>query len=200
MLDPATGKLAVKGDLVRLALGETLKSRLPREAQSLFEQLGLAAGELDINVSRFSYDLASTPQIGWKPQRGSRADCSIAQGAVLAERRFRGGFASRRQNHDLAPKGITARPPSAPGEAAGSLTPRPVRSRSTSRPPTSSSIAGSAFGRRRSSPNSGMTINPRAESTSPCTPPAPRTRSPSPEASGSIAATSGSTTTSSPRA
>lgn len=63
-LDPQTGALAVKGDLVRLALGETLKSRLPAEVQTLFERLGLAAGELDLNVARFTYDRSAQRKFG----------------------------------------------------------------------------------------------------------------------------------------
>ena len=55
--DPQTGRLALtRGDLARLTISPTLRQRLPEELRPRFDQVGLAAGELDVTASRLEFD------------------------------------------------------------------------------------------------------------------------------------------------
>ncbi|SIO31147.1 AsmA-like C-terminal region [Singulisphaera sp. GP187] len=62
-IDLATGKLSLGGDVSRLAISATLRSRLPAELRSAFEQVGMTGGEIDLRVGQVSYDPTANPLI-----------------------------------------------------------------------------------------------------------------------------------------
>ncbi len=51
-----SGRLTLKGELSKLVVGETLRSRLPAEARGIFEKTGLTGGEIDVSLDKLAYD------------------------------------------------------------------------------------------------------------------------------------------------
>ena len=56
-----TGAITLKGDLARMTLSETLRSRIPREAVPTVNKLALNGGMVDIELKRFRYDPSADP-------------------------------------------------------------------------------------------------------------------------------------------
>lgn len=62
-IDLGTGKLSIGGDVTRLAISPTLRSRIPAELRSASEQVGMTGGEVDLRVGHVSYDPNANPSI-----------------------------------------------------------------------------------------------------------------------------------------
>jgi hypothetical protein len=54
-IDPATGDLALAGDLEGLTLSENLHRRLPAQARPAYDALALHRGEIDLELARLAY-------------------------------------------------------------------------------------------------------------------------------------------------
>jgi hypothetical protein len=54
-IDPATGDVALTGELSGLTLSEHLRRRLPAEARPAFDALALVRGEIDLEVARLAF-------------------------------------------------------------------------------------------------------------------------------------------------
>ncbi len=55
-IDRSTGRVALNGDLTRLAVSNTLGERLPAPARAAFRRLGLIGGEADVALRSLAYD------------------------------------------------------------------------------------------------------------------------------------------------
>lgn len=62
-IDMDSGRVSLAGDLERLEITDTLRSRLPIEVRAPVERLGLTGGEVDVRVGSVTYDPAATPAI-----------------------------------------------------------------------------------------------------------------------------------------
>lgn len=63
-VDLDTGVLTFKsGDIDRLTISESLRSRIPADYRSLVDQVGLTGGEVDLRVASLTYDKNATPPI-----------------------------------------------------------------------------------------------------------------------------------------
>jgi hypothetical protein len=60
-VDVATGRIELSGDLARLAVPDTARSRLPAEIRPTLEKLGLNGGEADLRFNRVALDAAAPP-------------------------------------------------------------------------------------------------------------------------------------------
>lgn len=65
-IDLSTGRVTLKGDVARLALSETLRGRLPAELRPRAKELGLTAGEIDVQVAQVTYDPKATPSLHYR--------------------------------------------------------------------------------------------------------------------------------------
>src|SRR5262245_16753157 len=57
-VDLATGRVTLGGDIGRLAISKTLRSRLPAELQPAVDEVGLTSGEVDLRATGVVYDPA----------------------------------------------------------------------------------------------------------------------------------------------
>ena len=62
-IDRATRRVALKGDLARLVISETLRKRLPPDWRPEADQLGLTSGEVDIRVDALAFDPEAKPRV-----------------------------------------------------------------------------------------------------------------------------------------
>ena len=62
-IDRATGRVAIAGDLARLAISKTLRDRIPREYRPIFDRAGLAGGQADIVLRGLVLDPKATPRL-----------------------------------------------------------------------------------------------------------------------------------------
>lgn len=62
-IDIDTGTVKFGGDIARLAISETLRSRLPADLRKASDQLGLVGGEVDLRVGQVYYDPNASPSI-----------------------------------------------------------------------------------------------------------------------------------------
>ncbi|WP_406698706.1 AsmA-like C-terminal region-containing protein [Singulisphaera sp. Ch08] len=62
--DLGSGRLIeLNGDVARLAISATLRSRLPAELRSVADQVGMTGGEIDLRIGQVSYNPKASPAI-----------------------------------------------------------------------------------------------------------------------------------------
>ncbi len=64
LIDRATGRITLQGDVDRLAYSESLRGRLPVEARPLLAEFGLSSGEVDARVEQARYDPNAPAGVG----------------------------------------------------------------------------------------------------------------------------------------
>ena len=67
IIDPQSGRVELKkSELLRLTFPEADRARLPVEVRSALDQVGLAGGEVDLNLASLSFDPAATPPLHYE--------------------------------------------------------------------------------------------------------------------------------------
>jgi hypothetical protein len=72
-IDPASGRVTLKGDVARLAISETLRGRVPAEFRPLFKEVGLTGGEVDLRLGQVVYDPKASPKVRYEATGRLRA-------------------------------------------------------------------------------------------------------------------------------
>jgi hypothetical protein len=72
-IDTATGRVALRGDVSRLAVSDTSYRRLPVEIRAQVKRLGLTSGEMDIRLAQVVYDPNARPKIRYDASARLRA-------------------------------------------------------------------------------------------------------------------------------
>jgi AsmA-like C-terminal region len=63
-VDRATGRVTIsEGELTRLVISDTLRSRLPAELRPMIDRVGLSSGEIDLSLKDMTYDPAEAVPI-----------------------------------------------------------------------------------------------------------------------------------------
>ena len=91
-IDRASGRITLSGELARLAVSETLRHRIPAEFRPAIG-LGLASGEIDLQVGEVVYDPKSAPRLHYEGSAPVRRPAQLSEASVPHQRFLRQALA-----------------------------------------------------------------------------------------------------------
>ncbi len=94
-VDIKTCRVEFKGDLARLVVSETLRSRVPSEWRPGVDKLNLTAGELDVTCNHVLYDPSATPALTYDISGRLRGGVWNCPRLPFPLNDLTGGFAAR---------------------------------------------------------------------------------------------------------
>ncbi len=96
IVDVATGRVELSGDLSRLAISHPLRGRrLPLEFKPAAERLGLTGGEADLRIGRLTFDPAAEPKLRYEVSGRLRAGVWACPKLPFPLNDVAGGFSAR---------------------------------------------------------------------------------------------------------